>query len=146
MSEQSARFALPFLAAGQAQKEIFHNEALIVTDMLLHPVAQGVADMPPEAPAVGDCWIVGADAGGAWAGHAGALAGWTGGGWRYAAPQPGMMVWRADRAAAVRYREGAWGDAEAIAAPSGGPVIDGEARAAIGALIVALRTQGLIRE
>ena len=35
MTEYSARLAMPLLAAGQAQKEIWHNEALAMVDLLL---------------------------------------------------------------------------------------------------------------
>ena len=34
------RWALPFLFAGQAQKEMFHNEALVRIDALVHGIAQ----------------------------------------------------------------------------------------------------------
>lgn len=32
MTDTSARFALPLILPGQAQKEIFHNEALALLD------------------------------------------------------------------------------------------------------------------
>lgn len=32
---QTARYQLPFLAVGQAQKEITHNEALVLLDALI---------------------------------------------------------------------------------------------------------------
>ena len=32
MTDATPRFALPLLAAGQAQKELFHNEALTLPD------------------------------------------------------------------------------------------------------------------
>jgi hypothetical protein len=38
--DQSPRFALPFLVPGQAQKELLHNEALQLVEMLLCPVVK----------------------------------------------------------------------------------------------------------
>lgn len=37
-SPQTPRYKLPLLAIGQAQKELFHNEALILLDFLIHPI------------------------------------------------------------------------------------------------------------
>ncbi|HLZ79899.1 MAG TPA: hypothetical protein VKQ09_11235 [Sphingomonas sp.] len=37
MSDATTRFALPLIAPGQAQKELFHNEALARVDALLQP-------------------------------------------------------------------------------------------------------------
>lgn len=162
--DASARLGLPLLRAGQAQKEMSHNEALTLLDLLAQPavVATGI-DTPPLAPDPGDCWIVGTAPSGAWAGHGGALAGWTAGGWRHVAPREGMSAWSAADGAFARFSGGAWqlgavrgdrlvlaGDAvvgprgAAIAAPSGGATVDAEARSAIGALLAALRTHGLI--
>src|SRR5690606_17821307 len=59
MTEASARFALPMLLPGQAQKELFHNEALTVIDTALHPTVAGIVSDPPGAPDVGASWIVG---------------------------------------------------------------------------------------
>ncbi len=162
--DQTARWALPLLHAGQAQKEMFHNEALALIDMLLHGVVES-ADLnaPPVAPAAGQGWIVGADATGAWAGRAGAIAGWTAGGWRFATPREGLSMIVSDRGHAMIYGDGAWRDgplrgdglfvgnirvvgaqAPAIADPSGGNIADVEARAALAAILTALRGHGLI--
>src|SRR3546814_21161687 len=81
MSEEtSTRLALPLLNPGQAQKEMTHNEALTLLDLTLGAFVRdiGVAE-PPAAPAIGDCWLIGAAPVGAWAGQAHALAGWTAG-------------------------------------------------------------------
>ncbi len=65
------RFSLPLLATAQAQKELTHNEALLLIDALLHGTVEGgpVSD-PPPAPAAGQCWLVGASPTGEWAGQA----------------------------------------------------------------------------
>lgn len=112
MTETSARFALPFLLPAQAQKEVYHNEALAMIDALLHPVVEGpAAATPPPAPEVGRCWIVAAGATGAWTGAAGKLAIATSGGWRFMGPVPGLLSW--DRLAArwLQWDGSAWGAA-----------------------------------
>lgn len=162
--DMTARFALPLLHAGQAQKELFHNEALLLADALVQPCVEALGlDAPPSDPVPGQCWIVGSTPAGAWAGSAGALALWTEGGWRFAAPREGMVAWVADEELVARHVSGAWrlgrltaaqlvidgeqvvgARAAAIAEPDGGSVVDGEARAAIEAILLALRAHGLI--
>ena len=164
MSEETARLALPLIDAGQAQKEVTHNEALAALDLLVQAgvVAAGVND-PPTSPAPGQAWVVGSAPTGTWAGHARAIAGWTAGGWRFATPREGTEAWSAAGGCAVRFRGGAWesgmlrgaslvidGTAvvgarrAAIADPAGGGSVDANARAAITAILGALRGHGLI--
>lgn len=163
-NETSDRWALPLLHAGQAQKEMMHNEALARIDMLLHGVAES-ADLavPPTAPVAGQCWIVAAGASGAWAGREEDVAGWTEGGWRFVAPRPGLRLEVADRGHAMAYDGTAWRDSAvrgdgfyvddqqivgarlaAIAAPTGGTTVDVESRGAIAAILAALQAHGLI--
>jgi len=145
MSDETPRFALPLLAAAQAQKEMTHNEALARLDIAVQAVVVSVAPSSiPSSPAVGQCWTVGTGAGGAWAGRDGAIAGWTVGGWRFVAPFPGMAVWSLADACIVRRSATAWTMGSAIAVPTGGATIDVEARAAIGAVIATMRAHGLI--
>jgi hypothetical protein len=164
MTDTSARFALPFILPGQAQKEVFHNEALARLDAALHAC---IADDPtadaPADPMPGESWIIAAGAGGAWAGKTGQLATWTTGGWRFTSPVPGMAVWNIDAGYRLCWTGSAWSDGEwpvstltiggqqvvgprleTVPSPSGGTIIDVEARAALDAVIVALRTHGLI--
>ncbi|MES2173425.1 MAG: DUF2793 domain-containing protein [Pseudomonadota bacterium] len=162
--DDTPRWALPLLFAGQAQKEIQHNEALTLIDALLHGRVES-ADLsaPPGAPIVGQCWIVAAGASGDWAGQVDAVALWTEGGWRFVAPRAGLRVAVADRDHALFYDGTEWrGDAirddglylddervvgpqmAAIIAPSGGSVIDVEARSTLADILTALRSHGLI--
>lgn len=162
MTELSTRFGLPFILPGQAQKEVFHNEALAALDGLIHPAVVGTAAAPPAVPAVGESWLVGAGASGDWAGQEGRLAIRTAGGWRFAAPVVGMSVWDSATGYARHWTGSAWSDGKlpvagiavagrqvvggrlpAVPSPSGGTTIDVEARAAIQALTVALKTHGL---
>jgi len=164
MTDMSARFSLPLLQPGQAQKEMFHNEALVLIDAALHGVAQAMGDnVPPASPAAGQCWIVGDAPVDAWAGMAHRLAAWTAGGWRFVAPVAGMTIWLMDAglwalhdgtgwrpgilpasALHVAGRQVVGAQQSAIADPDGGASIDGQARSAIRDILVALRSHGLI--
>jgi hypothetical protein len=163
MSDESPRFALPFILPGQAQKELFHNEALVRIDALLQAaVEQGPRSAPPAAPEPGQCWIVAPGGTGDWTGRADQLAAWTDGGWRFVAPRPGTSVW--DKAAGVprQWNGSGWSGGRmacaglaiagqpiigerlpAVPSPSGGTIIDAEARAAVAAVIAALKSHGL---
>ncbi|RJG56823.1 DUF2793 domain-containing protein [Sphingobium terrigena] len=162
--DMTARWAMPMLFAGQAQKEIFHNEALVRIDALLHGRVES-ADVatPPATPELGQCWIVAAGATGDWAGQTGSVACWTDGGWRFVPPRAGLSIDVADRGHALFHDGSLWRDAlvqadglylegekvvgtrqAAISTPAGGAVIDAEARSTLAAILVALRTHGLI--
>lgn len=164
MSETTPRLSLPLLQAGQAQKEALHNEALVVLDAIVAGVVESVGDtVPPMAAIAGQAWIVGAMPSGDWAGQAGAVAIWTAGGWRFVPAREGMVF--RHRPTGVRIERGAaaWNEGAitatslvigghqivgarlpGITEPGGGATIDTEARLAIGAIIVALETHGLI--
>ena len=164
MADTTARFALPFILPGQAQKELFHNEALARIDLALHPAVEGPpAAAPPSAPAVGQCWIVAPAATGEWSGRDDMLAIRTEGGWRFLAPQPGTSAWNKAAAVPLMWDGSQWGSGElactgllvngvkvvgerlpGVASPSGGTIIDVQARAAINALTAALMSHGLI--
>jgi hypothetical protein len=164
MVETTARHGLPLLAAAQAHKEIAHNEALIRLAALSHIVVEGgPTNAPPASPQPGQSWLVGSAPTGAWAQQEARIATWDEGGWRFIDPVPGMLAW--DRLAGRHYlhRAGDWSDAAwpaqaievqgkivvsarqpAITDPTGGASIDNQARAAIAAILAALRAHGLI--
>lgn len=66
-----------------------------------------------------------------------------GGDWRFIAPREGTQVFDREAGHELVFRAG-WKRPTAPAAPSGGTVVDLEARTAIGALIQALLTVGMI--
>lgn len=162
--EITPRFGLAMLVPGQAQKELYHNEALALIDLAMQAVVVALGEVtPPTAPTPGQCWIVGSSATGAWSGRADHIAGWTAGGWRFVAPADGMTVWSLADGVEARFAAGDWrlgvlrcrqllvdGQAvigsqqAAIGGPAGGTTIDAEARAAIDAVLTALRSHGLI--
>lgn len=164
MAETSARFALPFILPGQAQKEVYHNEALIRVDAALQAsVEEGPLATPPVMPIIGQCWIVGTGASGEWAGQEDKLAIWTAGGWRFISPLPGMLVWNIDSGCWLHWSGTGWSNGEIVASalmidgqqvvgprlpdvpsPSDGTIIDVEARSSIDALIATLKSHGLI--
>jgi hypothetical protein len=164
MTETSSRFLLPLLEAGQAQKEITHNEALVLIDAALGAsVVDCGVETPPEAPAAGQCWLIGPAPSGAWAGHPSEIAVWTGGGWRFLPARTGMVIWVESgevfaRRTATEWLTGSWpvtelviggvgmltGRLAGIALPAGGATVDLQARAAISAVIAALQSHGLI--
>lgn len=157
------RLALPLLWAGQAQKEMSHNEALARIDLTLHGnILAAGTHTPPVDPEPGQCWILGSEPEGDWEGHAGEVAGWTEGGWRFFAPCPGMQLWMSEADGFAMFSGGGWTFGEthgrlivdglqiigprlaAIAEPSGGMVVDAEARTTILAVLNAMREHGLV--
>ena len=100
---------MPFIVPGQAQKELFHNEALQVLDVLVAAAVEGPPlATPPASPAIGNCYIVAGSPTGAWAGHAQQLAAYTSGGWRFVAPRDGMSVYVVSSGGTAVYHGGAW--------------------------------------
>ena len=83
------------------------------------------------------------------AGHDGALAAFTPGGWRYVAAADGLTVLEKSTGSMIRYRAGAWEQILGAPQPSipdvtGGSTMDVESRATISAILSALRAHGLL--
>lgn len=159
---ETPRLGLPLIAAGQSQKDVTHNEAVLALDRL---VALSVASRslvePPLTPVTGACYIVPAGGTSAWGYPVDYLLQWQGAGWSAEMPRNGQVALVADEAVMLAYRNGwqaNWPVAglaiagravlaispAAIAPPSGGTTIDSQARAALAALILALQQQGIV--
>lgn len=149
---------------GQSQKEFFHNEAIERISSLICPVVEDMPqEAPPADPAIGACYLVGPNALGAWFGNDGSIACFTAGGWRFIAAVEGLSVTSRASGEQIQWRSGAWElgigrfrevriDGQivlrerqpAIPNPAGGAVVDSESRAALEAILDALRTHGMI--
>lgn len=118
---------------------------------------------PPSSPAQGATYLVASGAEGEWSAFSDHLAAYTAGGWRFVPPVEGMQAWVRSTQVIAQFRNGAWdvgtlvadrlhiGGSQvvstrgaAIAGPTGGSVIDLEARTAINAILARLRAHGLI--
>ena len=164
MSEITDRYALPLLQAGQAQKEVTHNEALLGIDTLLHLAVETAGlNTPRPVTTTGQAWIVASGGSGAWAGRDAMIASFGSGGWRFVAPRDGCIAWLRDAARFAVFTPAGWRDdgwpvaglrigtrlaltvaPAAVAAPTGGAVVDIEARARLSDLIAGLRMLGLV--
>lgn len=140
-SNSTIRHKLPLLFAGQAQKEFFVNEALARIDLLLDPVVEALLSDPPAAPEAGSAFAVGLAATCEWAGKEGAIAGWDGVQWTFVSPTAGMVL-RLSGGGSLVLHDG-WQVLEAPEPPTGGEVIDQEARSAIALIVTLLQQSGL---
>ena len=141
----SPRFDLPFLFVGQAQKEAWVNEAFARIDGLLHCSIEGESAVPPASPVDGEAWLVATGATGDWAGKDTMIATRQADNWLFIASREGLRVF--DRSTRQeRLFTTIWQSPTAPPAPSGGAVIDVEARAALAQLIQALRVSAVFPE
>ncbi len=85
--------ALAYLATGQAQKEVTHNDALNDIDALAQlSVLDRTLNAPPVSPATGETYIIGSSPTGAWVGAAGKVAAYFAG-WKIKTPLAGWCAW-----------------------------------------------------
>ena len=158
------RLGLAMLFSGQAAKETTINESFQALDTIVAAaVEEEPQDAPPAAPAIGACYLIGGSPSGAWSGKAAHLAAYTANGWRFIAPFEGLSATINGSGLTATFRAGAWetgvgrlaslrvggqqvvgSRSAAIATPAGGSTVDTQARAAVEAILIALRGHGLI--
>ncbi|MBW7921589.1 MAG: DUF2793 domain-containing protein [Rubellimicrobium sp.] len=103
--------ALPFLLPAQAQKHVTVNEALTRLDALVQlAVMRRDLSAPPSAPAEGERQIVGPAPSGEWAGQAGRIALFAGGGWQFLTPRAGWRAWVVAEGRALVHDGAGWTD------------------------------------
>lgn len=100
---------LPYIAAGQAQKHVTHNDALDLADALINlTVLSRLVSSPPATPANGVRYLLPASPTGAFAGQGGTIAIYQNGGWRYITPKTGWRTYIVDEQIIVAYNGTAW--------------------------------------
>jgi hypothetical protein len=105
------RLGLPYIAQGQAQKEVTFNEALLRLDPLVQLSAKTRSLVtPPPTPLNGDCYIVPSGATGAWVGQTDRIASWRESAWAFFAPASGWRVALDDERTVLTFADGAWRD------------------------------------
>jgi hypothetical protein len=111
LTDTTTHLALPLLAQGQAQKEVWHNEALAMLDAVVQlSVKDRDLASPPGSPAEGDRYIVAGGASGAWAGHASHVAAWLNGAWNFFPPKEGWIAWVAGEDTLLTFGPSGWTD------------------------------------
>ncbi|MGV8929732.1 MAG: DUF2793 domain-containing protein [Brevundimonas sp.] len=111
--DQTARLALPYLAAGQMQKHVTLNEALTRLDALIQTaVVSRTTSAQPGGPEDGALWILPSGATGAdWSTRpGGTLMRAEGGGWTAVAVADGLIALVLDAGELLVWQAGAWVD------------------------------------
>lgn len=141
----TSNFALPLLFSGQAQREFFVNQSLSMIDALIQFAIVDMVSTPPADPIDAQCYIVGTGATGDWLGQDDNIAVRLAGDWHFVIPTDRMQVVNRTTGQTLNFSAG-WVSAVEPPSPSGGTVIDTEARAAISGLIQALRVSGVFAD
>lgn len=109
----------------------------------MHCAVQGEAATPPTTPIDGQCWLVGTNPSGAWAGQSGKIACRQSGQWLFITPRDGMRITSMANGQEMRYFNNSWIAPIFPVEPFGGSVVDTEARATIVNLLQKLRDVGI---
>ena len=139
----TTQFGLPLLFSGQSQKEFYVNQSFVTIDALLSQSVTASQDAPPANPEEGESYRITSPASGVWIGHEDQLAIFVSGTWQYIEPANGLVLY--DRSIGQRlYFNGSWTSAASTPSPTGGSVIEVEARATIDGLISSLIQTGIL--
>jgi hypothetical protein len=115
-------------------------------DALLHMAVEAALSAPPAVTDddIGKCWIISGVPTGVWANKAGQIAYWIGGSWRFVVPHEGMRLWNRYTRRHSLYILDQWTTAPSVPNPTGGAVVDSEARAALAAILHYFRLIGIL--
>ncbi len=104
----TGRLKLPYIMQAQAQKEVTHNQALNILDVLVNTVVQSIIDTPPDKVNESDIYIVGDNPQGIFDGNANHLAQFSEGGWSFYQPLNYMEVMVIEQTQKFTFVNNAW--------------------------------------
>lgn len=142
-ASSTQNYSLPLLFAGQAQKEFFVNQALSMIDNLLQLAIEASLTAPPTTPEDGSCFRIASGASGEWEGKDDMLALRIADTWQYIDPPAGTRLYDRSTRQCVLFDAG-WIEPAEPPEPTGGSVVDVEARATISELLAVLRNAGIL--
>lgn len=102
---------LPFIAAGQSQKHVTHNEALLLLDKLSQiSVISRTVSTPPATPNEGDLYIIPINSTALWANKTTQLALFRGNAWAYIPAKEGFIAYVQAEDKPILYNSTSWVD------------------------------------
>lgn len=105
----TARWALPEITSGQAQKEVTHNIALHMLACIVGaPIITRTSTAPPGSPVDGGLYYVPTSPTGAWSGQAGKLALFYTSAWAFITPAAGAVLHSTEDKQPLRWTGSAW--------------------------------------
>ncbi|WP_417905270.1 DUF2793 domain-containing protein [Candidatus Tisiphia endosymbiont of Micropterix aruncella] len=105
----TSRLKLPYIHSGQAQKEITHNEALTLLDILINPVVEATqVTMPPQDATVGQLYIVSQNPQGEFISHANKIAQKLEIGWKFITAPKWLEVTLDSNGSKYRFDGNSW--------------------------------------
>jgi hypothetical protein len=104
----TGRLKLPYILQAQAQKEVTHNQALNILDVLVNTVAQSIIDTPPDTVNEGDIYIIGDNPQGIFDGNANRLAQFSEGSWSFYQPLNYMEVMVIEQTQKFTFVDNGW--------------------------------------
>jgi hypothetical protein len=104
----TGRLKLPYILQAQAQKEVTHNQALNILDVLVNTVALAITNTPPDKVNEGEIYIVGDNPQGIFDGNANNLAQVSEGSWTFYRPLNYMEVMVVDKKQKFTFVDNVW--------------------------------------
>lgn len=105
----TARWDLPEISAGQAQKEVTHNTALHMLACIVGaPIITRTSTAPPGSPVNGGLYYVPTSPTGAWSGQSGKLALYFASAWTFITPATGAVLYSTEDKQQMRWTGSAW--------------------------------------
>jgi hypothetical protein len=109
MDHTTPQLNLPYMAPAQAQKYVIFNEAMLAIDGLTQTqIVERNVNVPPSDPNAGAGYLIGEAPVDDWQSHAGDLAIFTEGGWRFHSPQEGWTLYDLATQTYRLFKAGEW--------------------------------------